>query len=306
MAASLREQLPGANGAPDQKAREQSWEGAREESQVVLDLWNSIGCGVNHGTRGSGARKALYALDRLFSQGWEVDKVVDAVIRFGFMAEDPDRHGLPMKRGQRMSLVDFVTVSKFLKQRAHKWGHKEPEPLLKKLYRIAGGDDLAEYGVEERKLYESMKKTFIKWTLGVKADDVELSRRQELDLLTGAAQLKRCMAKGWLDPFFDADQKPDADLYIDVLFRGLTRKFGASYGTGNVASSFTWNTLVPQFIQEDYGATVLEARRAARVGAPRGASGQPDPVQDRLSSAREGADRVHPRGERAEGVEVRD
>jgi len=100
-----------------------------------------------------------------------------------------------------MSLADFCAVPKFVKQRSHKWGHTEPEPLLRKLYGL-NGDGPEEYTDEDQKIYRDLKRTYATYARGVPSKETTFSRKEELDLLKAVAKLKSCMAKGWLDPFF--------------------------------------------------------------------------------------------------------
>jgi Mn-dependent DtxR family transcriptional regulator len=264
MKAALREQMPGES-APDKRRREESLEVASEEARLVLDLWNSLSCGTVHAPRGAAARRALYLLDQsILPKNYFINRIVSAVIRYKDMAAEPDRWGLPFKRGSKLSLENFLSVPKYLKQRAHKYGRPEPVPIFQQLYG-KNGDGVQEYDDEDREVTEALKQAYVRWTRGVERGESPLSRKEELDLLQAGTKLRACMAKGWLDPFV-AGGRPTHRDYINILFQGLKRKWGTDYTTGHLASGHTWNDLMPKFIQEGYGTSVVKAREGARRG----------------------------------------
>lgn len=251
MKAALLDQVPGSNGKPDHKAKELSWDGASEEARTILELWNALGCGTIHPADGPGARKALYAIDNLvLPKGYAVDRLADAVECYAVVTQGD---------GKRRSLTDFLVVSDYVRGLVRKKGLPAPKPLFLEFYSDNGSGTTK--GEEEFKLYGELKRVYAAWTRGVKPSDAQFSLKERRNLLTAVPKLMRCKEKGWLDAFFAEPQRANYGDYINVLFRGLKRKYGTDYGTGHVASDHTWNDLFPKFIQEDYGESVLRAQK---------------------------------------------
>jgi len=248
MKAALREQLP----APDNSSDELTWEDASEEARTMLEFWNAAGCGTQHKSDGPGARKALHVLDCvILPQGYSISKLVDAAEHFALVAKDGTQH---------ISLSDFLVVSEFRKRAARNRKAPAPRPTFLEFY-SDNGDGAAIIGEEEFRLYKSLKKAYIGWTLGVEQSESPLSLKEGRQLLQAAVKLKACMAKGWLDPYF-VGSKPTHIDYINILFQGLKRKWKNDYTTGHVASDKIWDKWMPRFIQESRGISVIKMRES--------------------------------------------
>ena len=220
------------------------YDDASMEAREVVAHWNAERVSTTHGLTTKIVRRTLWLLENQLLKKYGKAVITRTISDYHTMLQNK-QYRVP---GRKSSLLDFFEMNDFLKQQRRKAGHST-ETWFKSLYKSGSCRQFLLVDGDNLELADEIKGGFEKRVLGEKPEG-GYNAKQERDFLECSNRLKSFIKRGRMEKNVMGMEDRD---YVRLLLDALDDCFGSKkLATGNLSSDFTFNTVLPRYVKENY------------------------------------------------------